>query len=106
MVGCFALQDCEPGVVVRKLRQVRESDLSGNDRIVAADVGLWTPRPMLEFDVKPQSSPSPETLCLSKPVWIGLGVAREDDNPGRVAGDSAVDALGRTNRATIARCAD
>src|SRR5512140_1835407 len=52
VVGCLALEDREPRVVVRELGQVRERDLPGHDRIVAADVGAGLSGPVLELDVE------------------------------------------------------
>ena len=54
MVGRFALQDGQTGVVVRELRQVGERDLAGDDWIVTADVGLGVSGPVFELDAEPQ----------------------------------------------------
>src|SRR5450759_1006531 len=51
--GRFALHDRQTGVVVGVLRQVGESNLSGDDRIVPADVGLGASAPVFELHIQP-----------------------------------------------------
>jgi hypothetical protein len=48
MFGRFALQDGQSGVVVRKLAQVGECDLPGDNRIVPSDVSLRASGPVPE----------------------------------------------------------
>src|SRR5450759_1816762 len=50
VVGRFAFEDGETGVVVGGLGQVRERALAGHDHIVAADVGFGVPRARLPSD--------------------------------------------------------